>query len=239
MDATGPRPPVTKWSFSGLLAYEKCPYSTYLKVVDKEPFLPPEPGSPLARGDQAHLEAENFVNGTGPFTALLSKFEKQFIQLKDDYAAGVKIELEQRWGFTREWAECSWSDPACWSMVKCDAVIHLDNGRHIRIIDYKTGKRWGNEVKHQQQLQIYTIAAFMRYPDAIQVTAELWYLDEGKPMVKTYLRPGAAVLLPRWEERADKMTRAMVFPPKPNTITCGYCPFGHKRGTGVCAYSAE
>lgn len=239
MYAQTPKPPIDRWSFSTLKDFEACPYRVYLKKVEKQPEPEPEEGveSPLDRGTRIHEAAEAFVRGTGPMIRELRKFETEFIGLRAKYEAGKPmIELEQKWGFDKEWTPVDWSDKECWAMVKCDLVVHEDD-RRILVVDYKTGKSRGNEVKHRQQMQLYGLSAFLRYTEPTLVTTELWYLDEGNKVTKTYNRSDVLPLLPRWEQRAKNLTEALVFKPKPNRGNCKYCPFGVLHGTGVCAYA--
>ena len=45
------------------------------------------------------------------------------------------------------------------SNKKLDAYVKEDD-TSARVIDYKTGKRFGNEIGHSQQCLLYAIAAF-------------------------------------------------------------------------------
>lgn len=229
--------PVKRWSFSTLKKFEKCPYSVYLAKVERAPVPPRDETHPAERGNIIHLEAENFVKGEGPFTKALRKFDEPFHQLQEAYAEG-RVELEQEWGFTEQWDSVSWRDTDCWAMIKCDVVEHLDE-QTLHTIDHKTGKSMGNEVPHTQQLQLYALAAFMKYPQVQVIKASLWYIDEGKPRSKTYNRTQVPAFLPRWTERAYKLTQAMTFPPKPNRGNCKFCDFGLDNGTGACAYAVS
>lgn len=232
------QPPLTRWSFSLLKNFEACPYRVYLARVERVPEPPPADDSPIVRGEQIHLEAERFVRGDGPLTPALRKFATEFATLREHYQAGGRVELEQKWGFTQDWEFCSWENPACWALVKCDLVQTLpDEPAVVEIIDYKTGKRYGNEVKHGQQLQVYAIAAFMRDPNAALVRTALWYLDEGKQTVKTYTRPEVLQLLPRLMQRVERLTKATDFPPKPNKVNCKYCPYGVSNGNTACPFA--
>ena len=226
---------VKAWSFSTLQNFERCPYRVYLKNVEKapEPEMPPD--NPLMRGDRIHKEAEDYVTGVGVFTDALKKFKSEFEALRTKYAEGG-VEVEQKWGFTQHWEPCTWSDPNNYAYVKLDACVHESPGKST-VVDYKTGKSWGKEVPHAQQLQIYTISAFMRNPETQLIQAQLWYLDEGKTRTMTYTRPQAGDMLVRWTPRIERLMNATAFPPKPNRSHCKYCPYGIKSGTAVCAYA--
>ncbi len=228
-----------RWSFSTLKVYERCPYRVFLQKIERAPEPDPDPDSPLVRGERIHLEAERFVTGEpgSTITHSLRRVADKLNELRALYDEG-KVLVEEKWGFTQDWKSVGWDDPSCWLMVRCDAVV-MNDDMSARIIDYKTGKSFGNEVPHQQQMQLYAIAAFMRFPKLKYAQAELWYLDEGKERKKVYDRVLVAKYLPRWEERARKMTSSIVFPPKPNRGNCRFCPYGQTNGTGVCAYAAS
>ena len=228
--------PVKRWSFSTLKQFEKCPYSVYLAKVEKEPGPPRDEKHPAERGDRIHKEAEHFVMGDGAITKDLKKIETQLTRNKEIYADG-RGEVEQKWGFTKEWAITNWGQSDCWAMVKCDFVAH--DGAVIHIDDYKTGKSFGNEIKHGQQMQIYAISGLMRYPEKQLVRTRLLYSDEGKEKVVTYTRPQVMEFLPRVSARALQLTNATAFPPKPNRANCKYCDFGVTNGTGACPYAVS
>lgn len=240
MNAPINAPPIKKWSFSALKDYEECPYRVYLKRVERAPTpdISGQESHPLVRGDRIHKEAEAFVRGEGPLTKDLRKFSTELEGLQQRFTDGT-VQVEQEWGFTKEWAVTDWRDPACWAMIKADVVDELDGGLTLHVIDYKTGKKFGNEVKHQQQVQLYSLGAFMRYPEAQLVKTSLYYLDEGKDTTRTYTRPFVNEILPRWTERASRMTNAMVFPPKPNKSKCRYCSYGTANGSGACPYATS
>jgi hypothetical protein len=54
--------------------------------------------------------------------------------------------------------------PDVWGRIKLDAFVH-ETETSARVIDYKTGKAFGNEIAHSQQALVYAIGSFFRYPD--------------------------------------------------------------------------
>lgn len=231
-----PQPPVKRWSYSALTEYETCPYRTYLKRVQRSPEPPRDETHPAERGNRIHAEAEAYIRGEGAVTKDLRKVAEALDEARAEFAEG-RVEVEEQWGFTREWESVGWDHSQCWALVKCDVVIHR-SPEVLEIWDWKSGKSFGNEVKHTQQMQLYGLAGFLRYPDVSIVKVALQYLDEGKTKPKTYDRTMVPGFLPRWEQRANRLTNALVFPPKPNKGRCKYCPYGIENGTGACAYVA-
>ena len=135
------------------------------------------------------------------------------------------VELEGEWGFTIDWEPCGWMEPGVWARIKLDAYVE-ESETSARVIDYKTGKQYGNEIAHSQQALTYAIGSFLRYPDLEIARTELWYLDHGTTMEKTYTRDQAMMFLPKLQERAINMTTATKFPPNPSTNSCRWCSFG-------------
>lgn len=227
---------ISVWSFSGLSIFETCPYWAYLKYAERIPEPPPDPNAPNVRGSRIHDEAEHFVRGTGPFTPALAKFKTQFEELRAAYEEG-SVELEENWGVDRDWQPVTWKDPACWGRIKLDAFVRLSQ-TSCRVIDYKTGRSWGNEVKHTQQGIVYGIAACLRYPEIESVSIEFWYLDEGKNRPKVFTREQLMRQLPKLNERVSLMTSITSFPAKPNKYNCRWCPY-RPGNTGACELGVD
>lgn len=167
-------------SFSRLLDYESCPYKAFLKIVEKipEPERPLPPGKTEHandRGSRVHDEAEQFIRGHRPEppVEVVKYFNGEFQSLRGHFKKGY-VSLEGEWGFTREWEPCDWK--IAWLRVKLDAYLKPNKTGGV-VIDYKTGKRFGNEIKHGQQTQVYSLAAMIRDPSLQMITTELWYPD--------------------------------------------------------------
>lgn len=119
-----------------------------------------------------------------------------------------------------------------WLRMKIDALV-MHDAKTATVIDYKTGKKYGNEVKHGEQLQLYALATFMRYPELETVFSELWYLDQD---IVTSVRVPRKMGL-RYAEKFAKRGNAIVdcldFPPNPNVHSCRWCQYGPWNG-GQC-----
>jgi PD-(D/E)XK nuclease superfamily len=228
--------PVKAWSYSSLKKFEQCPYGIQLAKVDKLKGPERDENHPAERGNKIHKLAEDFVQGK--LTDLpkpLRKFEGDFNLLRGMFADGM-VTVEEDWGFTSDWGITGWMAPDTWARLKCDVVVHHDE-KHLTVIDHKTGKKFGNEVPHTQQGQLYAVGAFMRYPDVEVISVEFFYLDEGKKSKKTYTREKALKYMKRFTDRAVAMTTCKVFNPKPNKFNCQWCDFGVNKGTGECPYA--
>jgi RecB family exonuclease len=209
------------WSYSALKVYEECPYRSYIAKVKKIH----EPSGPAAeRGTLIHEEAEQYVDGTiGEFPDSLKKFKPEFESLRAMYE-NAKVELEGEWGYDLDWRPVGWMEKATWARIKLDALVHEDE-QSARVIDYKTGKKFGNEISHSQQGLLYAIGTFFRYPHLEFVQVEFWYLDKGETTKKNYTREQAMQFAPGWHRRAIIMTTAVEFDPTPSKDSCRWCSY--------------
>jgi RecB family exonuclease len=188
------------------------------------------------RGNRVHKVAEDYVKGERDNTTKeVSKFKEDLDMLREDYKDG-KVEVEGDWAFTTEWEQTGWWDKNAWARIKLDVWETLDEHTG-RVIDHKTGKKFGNEVKHTQQGQLYMVAGFMRHPEITLIETEFWYLDHGLKLKKKYSRDKLPLYLKKFNKRALAMTCATEFPAKPSKMNCRWCDYGVENGTGDCPYA--
>lgn len=228
IDTTFEVGPIKNWSFSSLSTFEQCPKRLAFKRIDRIE----EPSSEAAeRGSQIHNQAERYVRGElGDDPPLpLMKFEQGFRTLKSAFEKGI-VHCEEEWGFAKDWSAVEWGDPDCWHIGKLDCFVKNDDGSAL-IVDYKTGRKYGNELKHGEQGLTYAIAAFMRYPELDFIKVEFWYLDKGEKLTRQYTRQQALVLQPQLHQRAKKMTTCTSFEPTPSANACRFCHYGKE---GIC-----
>lgn len=232
--ADQPRGPVKAWSFSVLKKFEECPYRVYLSKVEKHK----EPSSEAAdRGSMLHDLAEDYIRGKkqSEVPAELRKLEMQYRALHDAYQEHPdEFELEENWGFTATWQQTGFFDDDVWCRMKLD--VFRKEGTSAHIVDHKSGKKFGNELKHSDQGLQYAIGAFKRYPDLEYVKVDFYYFDKGETLPKTFTRDKAMMFLPRVEQRAFALTNAskeQLARPKPSKNNCRFCPHAE---TGVCQW---
>lgn len=227
---------IKAWSHSRLVITEQCPFRAKLAFIDKikEPVRELPPGKTEHandRGSRVHLGAEYYVQGTGNFLEEMRHFAPEFQELRSLYSEG-KVSLEGEWGYNKDWEPVPWMDHDTWLRVKLDALVFLNEEEAV-VIDYKTGKKFGNEIKHAEQCQIYQLATFFRYPQLQQIHTELWYLDVNELTRVSYTREQGMRFFNSINERALAVTERTDFPAKPNQFACKWCPYGPK-GTGDC-----
>lgn len=228
--------PITSWSHSKLQDFEKCKFLAWLKHDQKipEPERPLPPGKTEHandRGTRVHDSCENYVAGNTdeltPEAAL--HFGPQIDLLRVLHAEGM-VSLEGEWGLSQEWEVAPWK--TAWLRLKLDAMVFWSRD-YATVIDYKTGKRFGNEMKHAEQLQLYALAAFMRNPHLEIVEAELWYLDLGEVTTMRFLRSQALRFRTGYHRRGLALTSCVDFPANPNKHSCKWCQYGPWNG-GQC-----
>ena len=229
------KPLIPSWSYSRLLDFEKCPFMIFLKVVERVP----EPKSPYSeRGTAVHKAGEDFVKGETPtLSEDFADFGTEMESLRRYYDEGRAI-VEQEWAFDREWKPCDWrDDKRAWLRVKLDTMVRLDKAT-AAVIDWKTGKKFGNEIKHAEQGQLYAGVTFLRQPELGRVYTEFWYLDQNDLTPVTYMPAQAAKFLSGFEKRALKMTGATTFKPTPSIFSCKWCPYRPESvgGNGACKH---
>lgn len=222
------------WSFSLAMVFEECKYRVKLERLDRIPDKQPRPAAD--RGSEIHDEAQRFVEDRGEFTNNLRHFYEDFVALHKHYLAG-RVSCEEEWGFTKDWQPCTWKDADIWLRLKCDAVVHLSKAKLV-VIDHKTGKRFGNEVKHARQLQLYALCSLIRYPEIEEVVCELWYLDQNELAWFTMKRRQLSKFLKIYDKIGVEMTNETKFPPSPNIFSCKYCPYSPSK-QGDCEFGFD
>ena len=233
---------ISTWSYSRLIIFEQCKLRAKLQYVDKIP----EPERPLPagktehaneRGTRIHGLAEDFVRSkTEKFPRELKKFEQEFYRLRELYKKD-KVSLEGDWGLDHNWTPTGWMEKNTWGRVKLDAMVMLSK-THGVVIDYKTGKRYGNEIKHAEQGQLYQLTALLRNPELQTITVELWYTDLDELTSMTFTRAQGLRFFNNFNKRATDITSATSFPPQPNIFACKWCPYLPSK-SGDCVHGVE
>ncbi len=227
---------IRTWSYSRLAIFEACRYRAKLAYVDKipEPPRPLPPGKTEHandRGTRIHEAAELFVRGGVEMVHELKNFKAEFEMLRTYYKEG-RVSLEGDWAFNKQWLPVAPRSEDVWVRMKLDALVFITNEEAI-VIDYKTGRKDGNEVKHGEQGQLYQLGTFLRYPKLKKLTVEFWYLDKDDISRMTYTREQGLRLLQSFEKRGSNITDATTFPERPNAFSCKWCPYG-PAGTAHC-----
>jgi CRISPR/Cas system-associated exonuclease Cas4 (RecB family) len=223
---------IKSWSYSRLIDGEACMYRLKLKHIDR---IPEEKAEAAERGTAIHLQAEEYVNSkTKKLPSTLSKFADEFAALRTHYVE-KRVSLEGEWGFDLNWLPTDYR--SAWLRIKGDAVVFPSKAEAV-VIDYKTGRKDGNEIKHGEQVQLYAIATFIRNPDLKKIDVELWYLDKDEITAKSYTRNEALRYVQAFDRRAHKVVDATTFPANPTVQTCKWCAYGPNKGK-QCAFGVN
>lgn len=242
---------IPTWSYNRLEDHTICNFRGLLKYGLKltPPVRPPEHKANTAkqRGIDHHTAHERFVKGEISADDLPKDIIKQLPKLdwvaaQERYAQNpASFIIEEEWAWTRDWQPCDWFAKDVWGRAKIDRGEWLDPEQSaIEVTDVKTGKKFGNEVKHSLQMQLYAGICFMRFAQLQTCKVRLQYTDEGKETLRTYTREQAMLFVKLFSERAAKMTDMKVHKPDPSKRNCAYCDYGpNNGGTGACEYGVE
>lgn len=225
---------LTAWSYSRLSTYEKCALQARYKYIDK---LPEPESEALEGGKEAHDIIAQYLRGDRPLIEPGQPSDvpgwMYFAQLLNDLRS-MQPQIEQQWGFDREWRPTGWFGRDTWFRSVLDAaLIYGDNTADV--IDHKTGKPYPPDTAKQAEL--YAISIVRRYPDVSHVTVRFWYLDpaqRGAEAVYRFSQAQAQGLIPRWERKAERMLNDGIMAPRPGEH-CKWCPFAKSKG-GPCKY---
>lgn len=222
-------------SFSRLQVFEQCPRRAFLQFVQRIPE-PERPGeSPADRGSRLHLAIEDYICGkTDELSEEIEAHRDRIEELREAYKEDHQnVLLEESWHFDEDWNVC---EPDDWDktkiIMKLDVFQWIEEDEAIAI-DWKSGRKHGNEVKHADQLHLYQLGAFLRYPHLERVHVVLYYIDKNESTIRTFTREQGMRFLDSFGRRLMNMLEEENFMPKPSLHTCRFCPY--KTGTIVKA----
>jgi PD-(D/E)XK nuclease superfamily len=231
---------ITSWSMSRYNEYKNCPLKAKLKFIDK---LKEPANEAMERGNTIHILAEDYIKGKiRNVPKELKLFQDLFKDLKKRFKSKLNpVHVEETWAFKSDWTETSWDDwNGCWLRVKVDCAFkESKDSDTLEIKDWKTGKfRPDNNDDYLEQLELYALGAFIKFPHINGIYASLTYLDEGVEYPSDnsihFTRSDLPKLKKLWTNRVKAMMNDTVFPPKPN-MWCTRCHF-RKSGTGHCPF---
>lgn len=213
---------ITAWSFSRWKDYEQCPRKAKRKHIDK---IKEPPNKAMERGSAIHKLAEDYLKGLRvQLPPELDRFKKDFAKLKK-----LKPVVEADWAFDTAWKGVDWYAKDAWCRIKTDAAVLVKTV--AQIIDHKTGKEKDD---HKDQMSLYGIAGFLKFPKALIVKAKLWYLDQGVEAEHEFNRAQLPALQESWQKKTHNMLIDTRFAPKPG-YHCKWC-FDSKDNGGTCEF---
>jgi CRISPR/Cas system-associated exonuclease Cas4 (RecB family) len=214
---------LTSWSFSSLTDWEKCPRMVFYKRIEKAPEPAPDPNSPLVRGNRMHQEIEDYITGKRDDFSEVSYDPELLGKLREWYSfTPNQMVVEDEWGLDENWNPVPWMEATCRMKLDCGVL----SSRSFRVIDWKSGRKDGNEIKHTMQGQLYAIGASCMYPARTTVVVEFHYVDgTGTPLKATYTPDKIARFRATYDKRAARMLADTEFRAVPNKSNCKWCPF--------------
>lgn len=224
------KPLVTAWSFSRLQCYEECPAKFKYRFIDK---VPEEKSPQMQRGIDIHKEGERYLKAEVPIDAIPESFSVNGFGplLNELRTAGAMA--EEQWALDPDWRATGWFSKgkhAAYVRIVADAALLYDDNTAL-IVDFKTGKPWGDNI---DQMQLFADVTFCRHPQMHEVETRLWYLDTGDEKTETFRRKGLNKRIDEWEDRVEPLFTDREFRPKPSN-KCNWCPFSGSKG-GPCVY---
>lgn len=221
-------PLVAAWSYSRYADYAQCPLMFKLKHIDR---LPAPGSAAMERGNTIHKLAEDYTLGKLKVVPTeLKNFSAQFAELRK-----LNPMVEQNWGYRRDWnwiGRQGWFGDDVWFRAKADAAVLYEDDTGD-LIDHKTGKKYDT---NEDQVELFSLAFFRKFPTLTHVTTRLWYLDqpEDNEVIREYTAKDATLIQKDWEKRVTPMFADRKFAPKPSQ-KCGWCPFSKAKG-GPCKF---
>lgn len=218
---------ITAWSYSRLALWEQCPLAFKFKHIDK---IAEEQSPAMARGDAFHKAAAAYLTRQAPTppkdaTKFFAKLMEELWALPPDWKV-----VEQQWGFTNNWRPTGWFGKDTWVRVVLDAAIVYPDAT-ADVIDHKTGKKYGTNA---DQMELFGLAMFCRYPHLEKVTTRLWYHDSGDEEIAEFTQDERSPLIAKWDAKVAPMFADTVFAPKPND-KCKWCSYSKSR-SGLCRF---
>ena len=209
----------TKWSYTGLHAYEGCPRKYHEVNVLKA--YPREETDQTRYGTKLHEQAELFIKDDRP---LDSDFKfLQPVMDKLNAMTGRKFpELEM--ALTTDLVPCGFKAEEYWVRGIADLVIVDDDNMTARVFDYKSG---GNKYPDTDQLTLMSLMVFKHFPHIKQVTSGLLFVLKNTVSKHRVERSQEDALWWRYRERVARIDAAHengVWNPQQSGLCKRYCP---------------
>lgn len=221
-------------SFSSIQTFYKCKRAFHYRYIEKDKTRLPAPAA--ERGTRIHTFVEEYIKGLNPTLPQelplqnYIDFQPFLEPLKEGYQQGTVL-TEEEWGYTPTWQPCEYDDPEAMIRGKCD-IVNL-NPLTPTVIDIKTGKRKGNELKHNEQIALYCLFTFIRYPHIQTLLGDLYYLDLDTIVSITSEFRNIHKIKTLYETKIEEIKQETQFLPKPNIWSCKYCDYQN-----ICTASA-
>lgn len=222
---------LTNTSYKMLKMYRACPLSVKFKYIDKVATLPPDPkfDEKRLRGIRLHDELAEVINQKD--ISLMPRECEDFTEIAQgliDHGA----EAEKREFFDRNWNVWTGGWTGSWLNVTKDVRLYTSN--YALVGDWKSGKKFGNEVDHFEQMRLYALTSWITNPGLDEYVVELYYIDQKDVWDHCFREKEMQQAWKDFDADFTLMFTDTMFRPKPSKENCKYCDFGPKKGNGHC-----
>ena len=215
-------------SYNRLMTYERCPFAYKLQYVDRQEGKQRDT-SAADRGSQIHEDMQRAIEAKS-----MLYVPKTIAKKREDLAEIIEQggEAERELLVDADWMPAE-SEGKYYAIV--DAIQAY--GQSVRLIDWKTGKRFGNELKHANQVMFYAAIAKPFFPEAELFECRVVYLDQkpGNDFKKFFKRDELARVQAQFDKRSERMLMDRIFRPRPMKSTCRFCSYKEE----VCPYAVS
>jgi hypothetical protein len=171
----------------------------------------------MERGTRIHKLFEELLKGN--ITGMPDDLKKLSKEIRN--LAKLGGNPEQDWTLTKDLKHTHAKDwGGAWLRAKLDAHHYWPDFEELLIIDLKTGRL--NIA--QAQMDLYAAMSPFYYPDAQEITVELWFSDQGEIESQHYTPKRCRELWKRWMKRSADMLKDRKFLASPDKIKCDRCP---------------
>lgn len=220
-------PPLKAWSYSRYSDYKRCPFLFAHKHLLG--MKDPNPGPAMLRGRTIHKLAETYLIAPRrpKLPPELRNFADEFAHLRH-----LNPTVEQQWGFTKDWRPTGWFGEDTFARVVLDVAVLYDDDTAL-VIDHKTGRKYET---NEDQMQLFGLATFKKFPNLVEVSTRLWYLDqdEDNEVERIYKASEMPAIERDWNRAIRPMFNDRKFPPRPND-KCRWCFLSKAKG-GPCKF---
>jgi hypothetical protein len=213
--------------------FESCPRQYFHRYVANDaPYLETEA---TRWGTTVHTACEEFVKGESDTltTVMLDDFRPALEHMRTFDCDYRNVETE--WAFNHQAQMCDFKSPDVFLRGYTD--FEAVKGPKAWVVDYKTGKRHSKF----EQVELYALTIWMRFPDVKEVTAGYMWLKERDPVqfisFRTLTRDKDMKRI--WDARVERYERIKkahetdVWQAKPTGL-CGWCSANF---AGLCEYA--
>ena len=215
-----------QFSYSKISTYKQCPYKFKLLYIDK--IGKPVVNEALIKGSKIHTLLENYESVINQYTENPQNLEYLGIVLefaKSDIGHDILNKQSIREHCVKFDKDLNAND----SLSKKETYligyidrINLSSG--IELIDYKTGKYKDPKFQDFEQLSIYGLYMFSKYPDVESILLRYVYVEHCRENSKLITRADSAIIKQLLINDLNQIQNEVEYPKKPQKL-CDWCEF--------------